>query len=191
MRKTLALWIVLAAVAALPGRAAKTSPETLEAFSAEVVTVKDGDTIEVLRDGLEIEIRLAGVDAPEPGQAHGGLARDGLAHAVLGKVVDIRILGHDLDSCLLARVYLGEYDINLELVKAGLAWHNPRRGFSDKAFSEAQKGARKAKRGLWQTGPMPIPPWEYRRTQEETETLDPDRHTDPPGYLRPRKPPGS
>ncbi len=188
MTKTIAIWTgcaVLSGLAAIPAVAA------LEEFSGEVVEVRDGDTIEVLRNGLEVEIRLAGVDAPETGQAYAKLARDGLAHAVLGKVVDVRVLGRDLDTCLLARVYLGEFDINLELVKAGLVWHYRQRVSSDKAFSEAQKVARKAKRGLWQGGPRPIPPWEYRRALEEAENTDLDREADELGYSQqPRRPGG-
>ena len=187
MRKIIAMWTVLAGCAALSGLSAVPADKTLGEFSGEVVKVKDGDTIEVLRDGLRVEIRLAGVDAPEVGQAYAELARDGLAHAVLGKVVDVRVVGRDLDTCLLARIYLGGFDINLELVKAGLAWHYRQRVLSDKAFSEAQKEARKARRGLWQRGPRPIPPWEYRRALEESETIDLDRDVDQHGYIRPKK----
>ncbi len=190
MRKTIAIWTVLAGCAALSSLAKVPAVETLEEFSGEVVEVRDGDTIEVLRDGHEVEIRLAGVDAPEVGQAFAQLARDGLAHAVLGKVVDVRVLGRDVDTCMLARIYLGEFDINLELVKAGLVWHYRQRVSSDKALSEAQKVARKAKRGLWQGGPRPIPPWEYRRALEEAEKIDLDRDADELGYSQPREPGG-
>ena len=190
MRKAIVSCIVLAGCAALPGLAKVPDVATLGRFSGEVVEVKDGDTIEVLRDGLEVEIRLAGVDAPEVGQAYAEIARDGLAHAILGKVVDVRVLGRDLDTCLLARIYLGEIDINLALVKAGLAWHYRSRALADKAFSEAQKVARKEKRGLWQRGPRPIPPWEYRRALEEAEELDLDREVDEPAYVQPGRPGG-
>ncbi len=216
MTKTNATWTVLAGCAILSGLAAVPAAATLEEFSGEVVEVKDGDTLEVLRNGLEVEIRLAGVDAPEAGQAFGKLARDGLAHAVLGKVVDVRVLGRDLDTCPLARIYLGDFDINLELVKAGLAWHyrqrkplsagqrkqlsaGQRKSLSagqrkqistDQAFRDAQKAARKARRGLWQAGLRPIPPWEYRRALEEAEALDLDRANNPEGYGQSARPGG-
>ncbi len=188
MTKTMAIWTLLAGCAVLSGLAAVPAGATLEEFSAEVVGVRDGDTIEVLRNGIEVEIRLAGIDAPEDGQSYGRLARDGLAHAVLGKIVDVRVLGRDLDTCLLARIYLGDFDINLELVRAGLAWHYRQRASSDQALRDAHKAARKAKRGLWQAGPRPVPPWDYRRAREEAENPDLDRANDPEGYVRPRNP---
>ncbi len=185
MTKTKVTSIVVAGCVALSGLTAVPAVATLEEFSAEVVEVRDGDTIEVLRDGLEVEVRLAGIDAPEAGQAYGELARNGLAHAVLGKVVDVRVLGRDLDTCLLARIYLENFDINLELVRAGLAWHYRQRASSDPTLRDAQKAARKARHGLWQAGPRPVPPWEYRRALEQAENPDLDRANDPEGYVRP------
>ena len=141
-----------------------------EELTGRVVEVREGDTLRVLQDGEKVLIRLEGIDAPEDGQAYSEMSRDGLAHAVLGKDVTIRIVGRDVNRDILGRVYLGTIDINLELVRAGLAWHY-RRYSSEEALREAEKSARKAKRGLWQAGPRPVPPWRFREEREKTETV--------------------
>jgi micrococcal nuclease len=40
-------------------------------FSGQVVSILDGDTIEVLHDQHPERIRLSGIDCPEKGQAYG------------------------------------------------------------------------------------------------------------------------
>ncbi len=156
-----------------------------DTLSAEVVAVTDGNTISIVRDGEDVEIRLQGIDAPEEGQAFYEVARNGLAHAVLGKTVTIQMTGRDLEKHLTGRVYLGEIDINLELVKAGLAWHN-RPESSDKALMEAQKAARKAKKGIWQQRLRPTPPWKYRLAESRPEEREVDQrgYSTPPGGRR-------
>jgi endonuclease YncB( thermonuclease family) len=42
-----------------------------EQFAGRVTSVVDGDTIDVLRDGREVRIRLEGIDCPEDGQDFG------------------------------------------------------------------------------------------------------------------------
>ena len=139
-----------------------------EKFSGKVVGVSDGDTISVMRDGKAVKVRLEGIDAPEQGQAYANVARKGLAHAVFEKEVTVRIAGRDYYNRLLGRIYLGEIDINLELVKAGLAWHNAKYS-SDKVLAAAQKAARKGKKGLWQDRRNPTPPWDFRSARRRAE----------------------
>ena len=44
-------------------------------FSSQVVSVSDGDTIEVLNGHHTERIRLSGIDCPEKGQAYGQKAK--------------------------------------------------------------------------------------------------------------------
>jgi hypothetical protein len=44
-------------------------------FAGRVVGIQDGDTIEVLRDGKAVRVRLHGIDTPERRQAFGTKAR--------------------------------------------------------------------------------------------------------------------
>ena len=62
---------------------------------------------------------------------------------------------------------LSDQDMNLEQIRAGLAWHYKK--YQDEQtpadrelYSEAEIEAREAKRGLWYDA-EPVPPWEYRK----------------------------
>ena len=64
--------------------------------SGRVVGISDGDTITVLdRDHRQHKIRLAGIDAPEKGQAFGERSRQSLAQMAHGK--DARLDCHKTD----------------------------------------------------------------------------------------------
>ncbi len=56
-------------------------------FTALVVSVKDGDTIEVLSNGRATKIRLRGIDCPEKRQAFGYRAKLALAVLTFGQAV--------------------------------------------------------------------------------------------------------
>ena len=62
---------------------------------------------------------------------------------------------------LLGRVSVGGLDVNLELVRRGLAWHYKRYSI-DPALADAETAARARRAGLW-VDPAPVPPWAYRR----------------------------
>ena len=64
-------------------------PSLLFAWDGKVVSVTDGDTIKVLRDGKQVKIRLAAIDCPEKGQPYGQAAKKFTANLVAGKVVKV------------------------------------------------------------------------------------------------------
>jgi len=66
-----------------------------------------------------------------------------------------------------ATVYLwGGKELNLEILKAGLAWHYKR--YSDRQdYAEAEEIARRAGYGLW-IDRNPTPPWKWRRDRRKT-----------------------
>jgi micrococcal nuclease len=53
-------------------------------FSGPVVSVLDGDTIEVLHNNRPEPIRLSGIDCPEKGQAYGTRTKQAASELVLG-----------------------------------------------------------------------------------------------------------
>ena len=68
---------------------------------------------------------------------------------------------------ILGKVLLSNKDMNLEQIKAGLAWHykkyqKEQTPADRELYSEAEIEAKEAKTGLW-FDPEPLPPWEYRR----------------------------
>ena len=68
---------------------------------------------------------------------------------------------------ILGKVLLSDQDMNLEQVRAGLAWHykkyqKDQTSADRELYSEAEIEAREAGRGLWYDAD-PVPPWEYRK----------------------------
>ena len=64
-----------------------------------------------------------------------------------------------------------EMDIGLELIKMGLAWHDPRYAPKAKEYAEAEAEARKEKRGLW-SDDKPVAPWDWRKQQNDDADED-------------------
>lgn len=62
-------------------------PSISLAWTGKVVSVADGDTITVMRDGKGVRIRLYGIDTPEKGQAFGQKATEVAKSMVAGRKV--------------------------------------------------------------------------------------------------------
>ena len=97
------------------------------AFGADligkVVSVLDGDTIEVLNGHHAKRIRLSGIDCPEKGQAYGKKAKQAASALAFGKEVTIQTHGHDKYKRILGDVILPDgTNVNQELVKQGWCW---------------------------------------------------------------------
>lgn len=128
-----------------------------------VVGVTDGDTVDVRLDSGMVRIRLHAIDAPERGQAHGQAAKEALSGLVFGKAVQVEPFEQDRYDRLVARLWLGELDVNAEMIRRGYAWVY-RRYADDPAYCAYEKAARDLKRGLWSpTQPSVTAPWEWRR----------------------------
>ena len=138
------------------------------AFTANVVGVKDGDTIVVLRDKEQIVIRLQGVDAPEKTQAFGQKAKELTSDMVAGKDVTGRPVAKDRYGRTVAFIDIGGHSLNEALVEAGLAWHY-RQYDKTKRLDDLESAARDAKRGLWADA-NPTAPWEFRRAPKAAAT---------------------
>jgi endonuclease YncB( thermonuclease family) len=129
-------------------------------FVGRCVGVIDGDSIKVQDGGTTKEIRLEGIDAPEKTQGFSDLAKQTLSGLVYGQEVVITGRKRDAHNRLLARVYVGATDVNLEMVRLGLAWHY--KHFSDdQALANAELQAREQRVGLW-VDRTAVPPWAYR-----------------------------
>lgn len=153
-------WVALLAAFLYALDAAGSSAER-HTLTAKVVGVHDGDSITVLTAAKEqLKVRLEGIDAPELKQPYGRAAKNALSDMVFGREVTLNVIGTDRYDRTLARVLVGEVDVNLQMVKLGLAWRYDKYS-KEQALLDAQNAAKAAKTGLW-AGADPVPPWEWR-----------------------------
>jgi endonuclease YncB( thermonuclease family)/methylphosphotriester-DNA--protein-cysteine methyltransferase len=136
-------------------------------IEGKVVNVHDGDTITVLDSaGKKFHIRLQGIDAPEIKQAYGPESQKNLERMVMGRQVTIVWTKVDKYRRTVGTIMLDGKDMNIEQVKAGLAWHFKK--YADEqepqdrvTYAKAEADARAVKLGLWQD-PNPTPPGDFR-----------------------------
>lgn len=132
-----------------------------------VVAVKDGDTITVLdAHKAQHTIRLAGIDAPEKGQAFGQRSKESLAELVAGKTVVIETNKKDRYGRAVGKVVLDGKDVSLVQLERGLAWFYRKykselSGQDQKSYIAAEEEARTGQKGLWRD-PSPQAPWDWR-----------------------------
>ena len=132
-------------------------------FTAKCVGITDGDTLEVLRDGRPVKIRLDGIDAPESGQAFGQMARQGLSMLAFGHNVLVIAREKDRYGRTIATIIspsTGTLNVNATLVRNGLAWHYKQYS-KDLSLARHESEARFEKLRLW-SDPNPTPPWVFR-----------------------------
>lgn len=140
------------------------------ALKGKVVSVKDGDTIEILVNNKSIRIRLYAIDCPEKAQPYGPKAKQFTADLCYGKTVWVKIHSKDRYGQLIGEVFLTNGKVlNNELLKTGYAWHYKKYNRSP-ILALYETEARKEKRGLW-ADTNSIPPWEFRRGKESSPSI--------------------
>ena len=128
----------------------------------KVISVKDGDTIEVLVDGKAERIRLFAIDCPESSQPFGKAAKKFTSDLCFGKFVSVVAQAErDQYKRILSTVYVDNICLNEELLKAGYAWHYKRYS-NNEQYAAMENQARAEHLGLWQDK-YPIAPWKWRR----------------------------
>ena len=127
-------------------------------LSGQVTHVVDGDSLylQTAPGAAPLEIRLAGIDAPEGCQPGGADAKTALAGFVLGKTVSARVEGHDVYGRTLARVAAGEVDVNKRMVVEGQAW-SIRTKWDRGPYVAQEKVAKALHRGVHATGDAIVP----------------------------------
>ncbi len=137
-----------------------------------VTKVYDGDTLLVRGAGLQLKIRLAGIDSPETGpkgtlgQPYAEKAKSKLVRLVKGKKVRLKSHGLGGFNRVLAEVFDGRTNINLAMIRAGLAevYRGRKPGSLETgAYFRAEKIARKERRGMWAQGERYKSPKDWRR----------------------------
>ncbi len=123
-----------------------------------VVSILDGDTIEVLHNQRSERIRFSGIDCPKKGQAYGKRAKQAASELVFGREVTLQTHGKDKYGRTIADVLLPDgSNINQILVKDGWCWWYPKYAPENVILAEVQRRARRSGLGLW-ADPAPIPP---------------------------------
>ena len=132
----------------------------------KVVSIADGDTITVLdADKKQHKVRLNGIDAPEKKQAFGAKSKARLGELVAGKDVVVEWKEKDTYGRVLGKVLQGPLDVNLQMVKEGLAWHYKKYSKSAE-LSRVEAEAKAGKKGLW-VDTNPVSPWDFRKLEKK------------------------
>lgn len=124
----------------------------LNSFNAQAATLiscHDGDTCRFNDAGHTVNVRFAGIDAPEIKQAGGREARKFLLTLVENKTVELKCEGKSYKRKV-CEVHVSGVDVCAEMVRAGWAWDVPK--FSHGKYSGLMREARGAKRGIWASG---------------------------------------
>lgn len=132
-----------------------------QAAGLKVTKVVDGDTL-VLEGGHNIE--LAMIDAPEREQPFGRDARDYLRERLENRHLDLDLTQSE------HQIMVDGLNLNLELVRLGLAWVSPKASHNPDAqsFLEAQKQAVQTLAGFWGAEhALRVPPWQWRKQMTE------------------------
>jgi len=156
---------LLAGLTTLPFTPFSFAREPIRTVAGTVTKVSDGDTIHVTTpEKTKLTVRLYGMDAPEtpkinqrtsrinkPGQPYGEKSWMALDAKIMGKQVRLNIIDIDRYKRMVGVIWIGERNINLEMVKEGYAeayveyLKEPYRA----QFMQAEREARSAKRGIW------------------------------------------
>jgi micrococcal nuclease len=132
-------------------------------LQGKVVGIADGDTFTLLTpDNQQHKIRLYGIDCPEKNQAYGTRAKQFISELIFGKEVTVYPKTLDHYGRTVGEVFLGDRNINHELVENGYAWWYKQYSPNDVIYGQLEAEAKQYQRGLWHDE-NPIPPWDFRK----------------------------
>ena len=151
-----------------------TPERKFEKWNLKPGSVYDGDTLRVVRGSEELKIRFCGIDAPEKQMPMGIESRDYLRSLIElgnGKLLLVPI-EQDRYGRTVAEVYVQDrktsaINLNLEMVRAGYAWHYAQYSDSCPIRDElvmAEGMAKHEGAGIWIGNPQP--PWEWRKAHK-------------------------
>ena len=145
-------------------------PEDARGFA--VIKVYDGDSMKVRGYGLELMVRLVGIDTPEcgrgkvPTQPYCEKAASFLKKRAAGRKVRLKTYGTGGYNRQLAEVFVDGENVNLALLRAGLAevyQGKPAEGLDRNRYKKAEVFAEKKGLGIWSLGDDYISPRKWRR----------------------------
>lgn len=117
-------------------------------FHGPVIETIDGDSLKAKIQGVVMEFRFAGIDAPESDQPYGKQAAAELRGMVKGRQITVVFENVDRYGRIVGDIWIDSLFINRELVARGAAWFYPQFARDDALF-RVEEEARDARRGLW------------------------------------------
>ncbi len=138
---------------------------------ATVRKIRDGDTLQVQLDSGRVDVRLYGIDTPEPGTPFNREAKRALKSLLRGQDIELLPVSQDRYDRMVAVIYADGASVNEALLAQGHGWAY--RDFlgqvpGDERYCELEADARTGSRGLWAQPPARwLPPWIHRAQQRE------------------------
>ncbi len=138
----------------------------------KVVKVFDGDTVRVEGFGLQFKIRLVGIDTPELGkkgqhyQPYSRRAKKELIRLIHKKTISLKQYGTGGYNRVLAEIFMGATNVNLEMIRSGLAEvyrGKLPKGLNANQYFQAEKKAKNSLKGMWAQETAYISPRLWRR----------------------------
>jgi endonuclease YncB( thermonuclease family) len=118
-------------------------------------------------NGQKVTVRLACIDAPETAQGQSGAdATQMLKQLLSNGSLELRPQTIDKYGRTVAEVYAGGRNVNLELVRLGLAYayRDYLRGCDANAYLDAESQAGRYRQGVWRWS-NEVKPWDFRKQQ--------------------------
>jgi len=141
-------------------------------FYGPVIDTIDGDSLKAKIQGVVMEFRLAGIDAPESDQPYGRQAAAELRGLAKGRQVTVVFEDVDRYGRVVGEVWVDSLSINRELVARGAAWFYPQFARDDTLF-QIEEEARNARRGLWALpADERVEPWVWRERKRAAGKSD-------------------
>lgn len=133
-------------------------------YKARVISIIDGDSLELLSDRGSVTIRLWGIDSPEWDQPFSDSAKHYVKDLLFNKEVVVEPYYTDAYDRTVAQIFLFGKSLNQILIEKGLAWVHVY--YCDRHicsyWRELEARARQQELGLW-SAQNPTPPWIWKK----------------------------
>ncbi len=150
------------------GALQRTEKLSNKTFTAKVIGIMDGDTMEILYKNSPVKIRLAHIDCPEKRgkQPFGNHAKNALSDLCFGRTVTVKGEKYDRYKRLIAVVTNDKnQNVNQQMIRLGMAWHYKKYS-QNPIYEKLELEARKNRVGLWKE-PNPTAPWLWREKKKK------------------------
>lgn len=131
-----------------------------------VLSVGDGDTIRIEREGEAITVRLACIDAPETAQAPYGEAASERLQALLpvGSSINVRPITEDRYGRTVGEVFVEGKNLGPQLLVEGhaVAYRQYLSQCDANVYLSAEYYAQRLRLGFWEPA-NPVMPWDFRK----------------------------